>query len=232
MKYTYAAIDIETSSLHPSKGQLLELGVVIDDLSVKVDRADLEEYLEQLPKFHCYIKHPNVVGEHFAVSMHNRIWQVLAKEPVSYYFQEETNSIEDYNYRLNNNLPIVVEHGQVFHYFRDFLDDNNLLDLNESGYPNSCTSLVIAGKNVAGFDIPFLSTLYGFNKEDNFNDFFKFAHRTIDPAMLYLQSTDNKPPSLNECLSRAGINKTVDHTAVGDALDVIRCLKMSTKLYE
>jgi hypothetical protein len=225
----YLSLDIETSSLYPSTGQVLELGVVIDDLSVKVDRADLEEYLEQLPKFHCYIKHPNVIGEHYAVSMHNRIWQVLAKEPVSYYFAKETDSIEDYNYRLANNLPIIVDPGQVFHYFRDFLEDNNLLDLSEMGCPNSCTSLVVAGKNVAGFDIPFLSTLYGFS--DNFNDFFKFAHRTIDPSMFYIKSTDSKPPSLDECLQRAGINKTVDHTAVGDALDVIRCLKMSQTLY-
>ena len=210
MKYTYAAIDIETSSLHPSKGQLLELGVVIDDLSVKVDRADLEEYLEQLPKFHCY-KHPNVVGEHYAVSMHNRIWQLLAKESV-------------YRTLSNNLLPekAIVEERDVYNYLGKFLKEHGLIT-------DDNNRVTVAGKNVAGFDIPWLKTLSGFNYMDtNYSGLiYKFSHRTIDPAMLYMKSTDKIPPSLNECLQRAGINKTVDHTAVGDALDVIRCLKMS-----
>lgn len=212
MKYTYAAIDCETSSLHPSKGQVLELGVVIDDLSVKVDRADLEEYLEQLPKFHCYIKHPNVVGEHYAVSMHNRIWQLLAKESV---------------YRtLSNNLLLekaIVEERDVYNYLGKFLEEHGLIT-------DDNNRVTVAGKNVAGFDIPWLKTLSGFNCMDtNYSGLiYKFSHRTIDPAMLYMKSTDKIPPSLDECLQRAGINKTVDHTAVGDALDVIRCLKMSS----
>ena len=45
---------------------------------------------------------------------------------------------------------------------------------------------------------------------------------------MEIKVTNRGTPSLDECLQRAGINKTVNHTAVGDALDVIRCLKMSS----
>ena len=144
----FISLDIETSSLYPSRGQVLELGVIIDDLAVKVDRADLEEYIEQLPKFHCYIKHPNVVGDHYAVSMHPRIWQVLTKEPVvkDYY---------DYELRLNNKSDIVLTPDFVSYYFTQFLSNNNLLE----SKVEKVTSIVVAGKNVAGFDVPWLKTL-------------------------------------------------------------------------
>ena len=208
----YLSLDIETSSLSPSTGQVLELGVVIDDLSVKVDRADLEEYLEQLPKFHCYIKHPNVVGEHYAVSMHNRIWQVLAKESVYRTFN-------------NNLLPegAIVEERDVYKYLGRFLKEHGLIT-------DSSNKVTVAGKNVAGFDIPWLKTIPGFNCiNPNYSGLlYKFSHKVIDVGPLWLKYTDSEPPSLDECLQRAGINKTVDHTAVGDALDVIRCLKMSS----
>lgn len=82
--------------------------------------------------------------------------------------------------------------------------------------------IVIAGKNVAGFDIPFLENM-GY-------DLFKYHHRTIDPAMLYTNfMMDNVPPSLQECLIRAGHDVTVAHRAVDDARDVIRLVRAAQR---
>ena len=202
-----AVIDIETSSLYPSKGQVLELGVFIDDLSIKVERNELEDYINTLPKFHCYIKYPNVIGEHYAVAMHNRIWQILATEKVVEYYDDTLKYCVLPEHKVYSNLAYFFKQHKV------------ITNLNNS--------VVVAGKNVANFDIPFLKTLYGFSEMDNYS-LFKFAHRTIDPAMLYIKINDMKPPSLDECLNRAGFEKTVNHTALSDAADVIRCLKMSS----
>lgn len=207
MKYTYAAIDCKTTGLNRANDQVLELAVVLDDLSQKVNRENLEDYLKQLPVFHCYIKHDRIVGSPYAISMHNRIFNIIAKEPAIKYFED-----------VKPGSVLLPE--QVYQYLRVFLRDYGLLE--------NKNKVVGAGKNLASFDYQILKTLPEFTESKVWH----FAHRTIDPAMLYLKPTDKIPPSLDECLQRAGINKTVDHTAVGDALDVIRCLKMSTKLYE
>jgi oligoribonuclease (3'-5' exoribonuclease) len=74
----------------------------------------------------------------------------------------------------------------------------------------------VAGKNFACFDKRFIEKIWPKNPTVVFN------HRIVDPAMLYFNpTTDEAPPSLSVCLERAGINKTVAHTAVEDALDVL-----------
>jgi len=77
-----------------------------------------------------------------------------------------------------------------------------------------------AGKNFATFDKLFLDRVPGWNDE------LKIRHRVIDPAMLYwLPSENEQLPNLETCLDRAGIPKTVQHTAVEDALDVVRLIR-------
>lgn len=78
--------------------------------------------------------------------------------------------------------------------------------------------LVLAGKNVAGFDRPFLENFLG-NKID--------AHyRAMDPAILYTTMDDLVLPSLEECMRRAGLDFDYDkqHTARYDAECVARLL--------
>lgn len=79
--------------------------------------------------------------------------------------------------------------------------------------------LIVAGKNFFGFDARFLEML------PNFDDHVKFFHRAIDPCNWFMRADDEFPPSLQTCLERAGINKTVNHTAVEDALDVVQLVR-------
>lgn len=98
----------------------------------------------------------------------------------------------------------------------DLLDENFGNWLKAHGYTGK---IVVAGKNFQNFDMKFLSQV-GFAKS------FKLSHRELNPgSMFYDPKIDREPPSLETCLKRAYVEKTVDHTAVEDAIDVIRCIR-------
>lgn len=80
--------------------------------------------------------------------------------------------------------------------------------------------LVVAGKNVAGFDIPFLRNLM------QFSGGLPFHHRTIDPTLYCLSPKDKYPPSLKECCERKGV-PLPDHTATKDALCILDLLSLN-----
>ena len=79
--------------------------------------------------------------------------------------------------------------------------------------------LTVAGKNFMSFDMRFLRRL------PYFETWVKISHRHIDPCMLYALPDDIELPNTKTCLERAGINKEVEHTAVEDALDVVRLIR-------
>ena len=75
--------------------------------------------------------------------------------------------------------------------------------------------VVLAGKNVAGFDLQFFSRIPGFKSG-------WFHHRVLDIGSLYLYpGIDDVLPSLEECKKRAGLSTNVSHKALDDANDVI-----------
>ena len=79
---------------------------------------------------------------------------------------------------------------------------------------------VLAGANLADFDIRFLE------KVQTWSVYFDKPGRIIDPAMVYVDwGNDARLPSLQTCLNRAGIKKTVKHDALKDAWDVICLLR-------
>lgn len=75
-----------------------------------------------------------------------------------------------------------------------------------------------AGKNFGGFDLPFLTAADPECKHI-------FHHRSIDPSVLLVRADDVCLPGLGECKRRAGVAGEVAHTALDDALDVIRVLR-------
>jgi len=123
---TYVSVDIETTGLNPENCQILEIGAVIDDGTTPI---------EHCPTFHCYVEHGLILGESFALSMHQNILRRIATRE------------EGYTY-----LPswdVVLK-------FRDFLKQHGLDPENEK--------IVVAGKNYASFDAHFLSKLTGWDK--------------------------------------------------------------------
>ena len=85
------------------------------------------------------------------------------------------------------------------------------------------TSLTPAGKNFASFDRQFLKRL------PRFEQVVKLSHRTIDPAILFFRLDDDKLPDSKTCYERAGLDGKVAHTAVEDALAVVRLVRLGIK---
>jgi len=85
-------------------------------------------------------------------------------------------------------------------------------------------SVVIAGKNPT-FDASFLKQLTPKDWKSVFGMHRRIAHRMLDPAILYMTADDNKPPSLAECLERAGFKAEVAHTSLDDALKIVLLLR-------
>lgn len=76
----------------------------------------------------------------------------------------------------------------------------------------------IAGKNFGAFDIQFIKQLPGYSYKLH-------TSRFIDPAVMFIDwEEDVYPPSLSECLQRAGMNETVTHTAVEDSFQVMELI--------
>ena len=84
--------------------------------------------------------------------------------------------------------------------------------------------LQAAGKNFASFDMQFLYRLPGFTSV------VKFRHRVLDPAILYWRPLDDENlPDSKTCYERAGLDGKVAHTAVEDALAVVRLIRLGIK---
>ncbi len=89
--------------------------------------------------------------------------------------------------------------------------------LNRTG---SNETFTVAGKNYAGFDRQFLQKL------PHWKDTIKEQHGVLDPGSLYYDPlVDDVVPSMATCMERAGIPGEVAHTAVEDALIVVKLLR-------
>jgi len=81
--------------------------------------------------------------------------------------------------------------------------------------------ITVAGKNFFCFDNRFLE-----NDKWHDNPWFEFHRRSLDPAQMYFDpSVDDELPNLKKCLSQIGINKEISHTAIEDAMDVVKLIR-------
>ena len=152
--------------------------------------------LERLPIFQQYLRYPVIIGQPFALSMHSEILKRLASKD-----QEEACGTEC--------DPEVL----VFR-FRRWLEAQGI-DLKQSLTP--------AGKNFGSFDLQFLKRLpeWGCSQYG-----VRLKHRSLDPSILYFDpEIDDQLPDSLTCMQRAGIEGPVAHTAVEDALVVVRLIR-------
>ena len=76
----------------------------------------------------------------------------------------------------------------------------------------------VTGKNFASFDYRFLYEL-----DNRFEDL--FHHRVLDPSSMLATIDDEQLPGTGECKKRIGLSDEVHHTAIADALDVLRMVR-------
>ena len=152
--------------------------------------------LEGLPRFHCYVVHDTIRGHPRALAMNAEILRRIAERPSGF---------------------LYLRPGEVIVEFKAFLEREGFRTPRPEGGSKSVTA---AGKNFAGFDLRFIEKLPGFRDER------LFKQRVIDPAVLYWKEGDEALPDTKACYLRAGMDGTVAHTAVEDALGVVRLIRV------
>ncbi len=202
----YISLDIETTGLDKNRCDILQVAVVIDDLSSP---------LEELPRFVAFVKHENLRFEPYALGMH-----IKSGLMARYLADREKASLD-------------ATFAKLLH----FLDRHYPLATSKDKY-------ILAGKNLAGFDLPFIATanagwstrpyLGGIDDAGtNTHQFLaRHSHRIIDPGTSFTDFfSDSTVADLKTCKERAGIdNGPVAHDAMDDALDVVRVVRRIAKI--
>lgn len=178
----YISIDLETTGLVAGQDQILQIGAIIEDTTLKLSR-------ELCPQIELYNWRESYTGNPFALALNANIFKKILELKKS-------------------NSPILISELHLINKFVDFIEQNF-----------GKNKVVVAGKNVASFDIPFLKGIAGEVP-------LPFHHRVIDPGMLFVNfETDIVPPDLKLCKERANLIGDVTHNALDDAWDVIQLLR-------
>ena len=133
----YVSIDIETTGLNPFTDNIIEIGAIVEDTKLKLDR-------NLCPKFHVYINRIEYVGNLYALAMNGRIFQKMV-ELKNQIDTEKKNGNVNFKNELVSALDVATE-------FKDFLTANGI------------EKVIPAGKNFGSFDLQFLKRLPDFDK--------------------------------------------------------------------
>jgi DNA polymerase III epsilon subunit-like protein len=211
----YVSIDIETTGLDREGCQVLSIGAIIEDTNAPLP-------MKECPTFHAAIKRRNISGELYAINM-NRDLIVTINQYMTAADQDERNDL------VQMTGMKFLDEDQVIIEFYKWLCDWGLADfepLRGENYQvivqkqSKPIHITVAGKNFGTFDLEFLKRL------PNWDRLIKVRQRILDPTLLYIDwKTDQSPPNLSTCKSRAGFDGFVSHNAVEDAWDVIALLR-------
>lgn len=198
----FVAIDIETTGLNKELDHVLQIALVVEDTH------NPHTPVEDLPTFEALIWYDRISGSPFALNMNREIVELLATaRPGPVDFRDRRVDVYE---RLNEALFTAIA-------WLDMLYDNGKALVKP-------TKFVAAGKNAAGFDLPFLGP-----------DFQKhFHHRVIDVGSVALGANrsgafwqEDRPPGMRELHE----NDEPTHDALEDARDVVRLLRKLTHNY-
>lgn len=199
----YASIDIETGGLEAGVHDLLEVGIVVEDMEKLVP-------LDQLPTCRLLVNPLDEFGYYrmqpFAAGMNANLLKTIKDFPRS--------------------VPgggTLIKPQFVGKFIGEFLFKHNAVKMNEIGQFHGA---VAAGKNFAGFDAKFLRAC------PDFDTYLTFKHRVLDPMNYYVRPDDVEPPDLKKCCERAGIDLTdfTLHTAVDDAKLVVELIRRGMRM--
>lgn len=201
----YVSLDIETTGLNRQECQIIEFGAIIEDTN------NILPY-EDMPKFHCYFKYDRYNFEPSALKINYEKIAIIESLKVFDLFddnhikqvEENNGNIINFCFKIEEQLQRNLFQQTFAGWLKEFYGDKKSINL--------------AGKNVAGFDLDFLK------QKGLLTNIFK--SRTIDPAILFVDWYNEKElPSLDLCLQKSGIDKTVSHNALEDAFDIIKILR-------
>ena len=187
----------------------LETGGLSDDCSVVefgavVDIPDVS--LDELPTFSYIVGNTKLVFEPYALGMHDGMMDAIVE--AGKLAEKDQISFVPYGKKWNG----VCASYMLARHFASFLK--------KCGWDGEST-LTAAGKNFAGFDNLFLKKLVDLNGTP-FTDIIPFHHRVLDIGSRHFDYATGKIPSLEQITGNP-----VAHTALADALDVVRAVRES-----
>jgi hypothetical protein len=209
----YISLDIETTGLDKDKNQVVEVGAVLDEIGSTTP-------IEELPKFRAVLLHDVLVSAVYCANLHRDLWvEILeAQQIYSSEIKKDSFVVGVFGGREHTVYCKPKMFETLFH---RWLGENFFSPFRAEETRNNSETIKInvAGKNPGTFDIPFLEALPGWR------GLVKFQRRVLDPASHCILPDDEHIPDLQECLKRCGLEGTVQHTAVDDAIDIIRVIR-------
>jgi DNA polymerase III epsilon subunit-like protein len=209
------SIDIEATGVDIEYCQILEIGAVIFDTNGGLDQFD------KCPKFKCIIDNgKEIKGQPYAIDMNARIFKILAGLEQFHGNSEETKNLRSL-YRTEH---VIITPSQFPDIFWQWLHINGLSGIplgggNISKIVKEPIYINVCGKNFSEFDKPFM-----LKEIPNLETRVRFRRRVLDPVTLFIDSTDEDPPGLGECMKRAGLEGSVTHDALQDSIDTAKVL--------
>ena len=187
----FVSIDIETTGLDSDACQVLEFAAVLVDTELPFSRSNL-------PTFSAIVVHPEIHGDPAALAMNAELIKKIAD------VLTPSGGIKPIA-----PFPEYCEPDEVAAEFRKWLTLNGV------------SKPTFAGKNVAGFDLPFLRKLVGWDSVGG-------HHRVLDPGSMYAQPKHEYVPGLREIMEMIpksylhdrGFYNLSPHKALDDALMV------------
>lgn len=160
-------------------------------LEIALIAVDTDKPRGEWPVYHKAVAHDRYEGGAYAINLNARLFKCLAGGDCE--------------------TPVVHVDNLGLDIFR-FLEE-------QCGYTRNKHDKItiwVAGKNPHGFDIQMCK-----NRHHKLDEFITFGHRSLDPAILFLDlKNDTIPPRLEDCKERAGLGNIVTHNAKEDAFDV------------
>lgn len=168
----------------------------IIEFAAVVDDLKVQAPLEKLPTFQTYILQDHYIGEPYALSMHAEIFKKIA-------------NWQKAGVNVSSPADLLVRFHTFLTTLGGYTNGNGVIKIN------------VAGKNFGNFDSKFLEKL------PHHNLLVKFNHRILDPGILYFDPEQDFEtlPGTESCMKRAGIPGEVQHTALEDAINVVKLLR-------
>jgi len=202
----YISVDVETTGLNPEQDQILQIAMILEDTERPVPNP---------PYLNIGIKRNRISGDMKAMALNSKIIKLLGET-------KSSKSTVTYNCGGKDiEMELLHESNVVYEVASWLIDHGFKLDWDDR------IRITCAGKNFGAFDKLFLERLPGWK------DRIAIRQRYLDPSILYINwSTDTEPPSLEECIMRAGFNYQEATEHIHDAyFDAMMIIKLLRKAY-
>ena len=218
------SIDIETTGLSPGTSEILEVGLVAFDTERPFEGVNKDNTLRIL-----MVKN-EWRGEIYALNLNKKIIEEILQ--AQKLFKDDPSKLLTIG-EAGTNYPTVylnIDAGGCLPVLRPSfplcLNEEKELEFEDIisqffSINKFEGRITVAGKNFAGFDAKFLKDNYMFGEKF----MSKFRHKVLDPGSMYVLPEDEQIPGFPLCLERAGLPTEVPHTAVDDAVLVIKCIQ-------